>query len=80
MFKRFVSLPAARRRLLPVVLHVLSGVRLLLALMPFHSVRRAVARVRLPVGLASARAEDVAWAIDPAACGSAPSQRASRRR
>lgn len=70
MFRRFASLPTARRRLLPVALSVLTAVRLLLLLIPFRFVRRATARARVPIASSRVRVADVAWAIETAALGS----------
>jgi hypothetical protein len=70
MFRRFANLPTARRRLLPVALSVLTAVRLLLLLIPFRFVRRAIARARVPIAFSSVRVADVAWAIEIAALGS----------
>jgi hypothetical protein len=70
MLRRFTHLPAARRRLFATALPLLTFVRVMLALMPFRLVSRALARARVPAACASGAIPDVAWAIETAALGS----------
>jgi len=70
MVRRFTRLPAARRRLFATALPLLTFIRVMLALMPFRTVSRVLARARVPAACSSGLAADVRWAIETAALGS----------
>jgi len=70
MFRRFTHLPPARRRLFATALQLLTLIRVMLAVMPFRTVSRVLARARVPAAWSSGVSADVTWAIETAALGS----------